>query len=150
MVFLTCIVIVSIFYYLQADGFIYVIIIAVLAELVNIFMTQILTKSVEKKAADYFGKIIDSHKANIGALKKTIKDLEDVQEQSIQKIYKANLKIKEYEEKLGIKEEEGFIKSNEPLPMEIPLLTKEELPEKTSPKEFIDLPSGSNRKKLPL
>nr|NJM03781.1 hypothetical protein [Desulfobacula sp.] len=49
MVFLTCIVIVSIFYYLQADGFIYVIIIAVLAELINIFMTQTLTKSIEKR-----------------------------------------------------------------------------------------------------
>lgn len=149
MVFLTCIVIVSIFYYLQADGLIYVVIIAVVAELVNIFMAQTLTKSIEKKAAVSFGKIIDSHKAKIAAQKKTIKDLEDIQEQSIQKIYKANMKIREYEEKLGIKENEGF-KPDEAVPLEVPLPGKEDPPQKMNMKEFIDLPSGSNRKKLPF
>nr|NJM03780.1 hypothetical protein [Desulfobacula sp.] len=99
-----------------------------------------------------FGKIIDSHKAIIEEQKKTIKDLEDIQEQSIQKIYKANLKISEYEEKLGIKEEEGVIKSNETALSETPPPppAKEGSPQKTAQKEFIDLPSGSNRKKLTL
>ena len=150
MVFLTCIVIVSIFYYLQTDGLVYIIIIAVVAELMNIFMTQTLVKSVEKKAALHFGKIIDNQKTRITEQKKTIKDLEDIQEQSINKIYKANLKIKEYEEKLGIKEEEGFVKSNEILPPQTPSPAKVDLPQQTGPKEFIDLPSGSNRKKLPF
>jgi hypothetical protein len=150
MVFLTCIVIVSIFYYLQTDGLVYIIIIAVVAELMNIFMTQTLAKSIEKKAAAHFGKLINSHKAKIAEQQKTIKALEEIQEKSISKIYKANLKIKEYEEKLGIKEEEGFVKSKEILPPQIPSPAKEDLPQQTGPKEFIDLPSGSNRKKLPF
>ena len=118
MVFLTCIVIVSIFYYLQTDGLVYIIIIAVVAELMNIFMTQTLVKSVDKKAAMHFGKIIDNQKTRITEQKKSIKALEDIQEESIQKMYQANLKIKDYEEKLGITEEEGFIKPNEILPLD--------------------------------
>ncbi len=150
MVFLTCIVIVSIFYYLQTDGLVYIIIIAVVAELMNIFMTQTLVKSVDKKAAMHFGKIIDNQKTRITEQKKSIKALEDIQEESIQKMYQANLKIKDYEEKLGIKEEEGFIKPNEILPLQIPSPAGVDLPQQTGAKEFVDLPSGSNRKKLPF
>jgi len=150
MVFLTCIIIVAIFYYLQTDGLVFVVIIAVVAELINIFMTQTLTKSIEKKAAGIYGKIIDSHKVTIAAQKKTIKDLEAIQEQSINKIYRANLKIKEYEEKLGIKESEGFQPDAAVSTPEIPPPGKAELPQKIASKEFIDLPSGSNRKKLSI
>lgn len=150
MVFLTCIVIVSIFYYLQTDGLVYIIIIAVVAELMNIFMTQTLVKSVDKKAAMHFGKIIDNQKTRITEQKKSIKALEDIQEESIQKMYQANLKIKDYEEKLGITEEEGFIKPNEILPLQIPSPAGVDLPQQTGAKEFVDLPSGSNRKKLPF
>ena len=149
MVFFTSILIVAIFYYLQANGLIYMIIIAVAAELINIFMAKTLTQSVEKKAAVSFGKIIDGYKARAAAHTKTIKDLEDIQEQLINKMYKANLKIREYEEKLGIKEGERF-QSDSALPPEIPIIAKEELPKKITGKEFIDLPSGSNRKKLPF
>ena len=149
MVFFTSILIVAIFYYLQANGLIYMIIIAVVAELINIFMTKTLTQSVEKKAAASFGKIIDGYKARAAAQKKTIKDLEDIQEQLINKMYKANLKIREYEEKLGIKESESF-QSDSALSPEMPIIVKEELPQKIIEKEFIDLPSGSNRKKLPF
>jgi len=149
MVFFTSVLIVAIFYYLQMDGLIYVTIVAVVAEFINMFMTKTLAQSVEKKAATNFGKIIDSHKAKIAAQKKTIKDLEDIQEQSINKMYKANLKIREYEEKLGIKESEGF-QPNEITSPGTPLPVKEELSEKANLKGFIDLPSGSNRKKLPL
>ncbi len=149
MVFFTSVLIVAIFYYLQANGLIYMIIIAVVAELINIFMTKALTQSVEKKAATSFGKIIDGYRARVAAYKKTIKDLEDVQEQSINKMYRANLKIREYEEKLGIKESERF-QSDSALPPEIPVIVKEELPQKIAAKEFIDLPSGSNRKRLPI
>jgi hypothetical protein len=150
MVFLTCIVIVSIFYYLQTDGLVYIIIIAVVAELMNIFMTQTLVKSVDKKAAMHFGKIIDNQKTRITEQKKSIKALEDIQEESIQKMYQANLKIKDYEEKLGFKEEEGFIKPNEIFPPQIPSPAGVDLPQQTGAKEFVDLPSGSNRKKLPF
>ncbi len=149
MVFFTSVLIVAIFYYLQMDGLIYVTIVAVVAELINMFMTKTLAQSVEKKAAATFGKIIDSHKAKIAAQKKTIKDLEDIQEQSINKMYQANLKIREYEEKLGIKPSEGF-QPNESVPPVPPFPIEEESPKKEKMKEFIDLPSGSNRKKLPF
>lgn len=149
MVFLTSVIIVAIFYYLQTDGLIYVTIIAVVAELINISLTQTLAKSVEKKAALNFGRIIDSHKAKIAAQKKEIQDLEEIQEQSIVKIYKANLKIKEYEEKLGITENES-VQPDEILSPEIPIPDKEDLPPKKNTEKFIDLPSGSNRKKSPF
>jgi len=149
MVFLTSVLIVAIIYYLQTDGLIYATIIAVVAELINIFMTKTLTQSVEKKAAADFGKIIDGYKIKITGQKKAIKDLEDIQEQSINKIYKANLKIREYEEKLGIKGNESFQSDGNP-PDIPPLPVKEELSGKVNKKEYIDLPSGSNRKKLPF
>lgn len=149
MVFFTSVLIVSILYFLQTDGLIYVTIIAVLAELINIFMTHTLTKSVEKKAAEKFGKIADGYKTKIAVQKKTIKQLEAIQEESIQKIYKANLKIKEYEEKL--KPAEGEILQPDEAKDTTPS-QKKEVPneEKETQKKFIDLPSGSNRKKLPF
>lgn len=150
MVFFTSVFIVSILYYLQADGLIYVTIIAVLAELINIFMTHTLTKSVEKKAANKFEKIAEAYKTKIAAQKRTIKQLEAIQEESIQKIYKANLKIKEYEEKLKPDESE-ILKPDEVPEQESPSQKKSVLIKgKEEPKEFIDLPSGSNRKKLPF
>ncbi|MBU1340855.1 MAG: hypothetical protein KKE44_24590 [Proteobacteria bacterium] len=151
MVFFTSILIVLILYYLQANGIIYVIIIAVVAELVNIFMTQTLTKSVEKKAADKFGKIANGYKTQIAAQKKTIKEFEDIQEESIRKIYNANKKIAEYEEKLGITAIDTSQPDSSP-DTEANVLQKKEVPkeEKEAPAKFIDLPSGSNRKKLPF
>ena len=49
MVFFTSILIIAILYYLQADGLIYATIIALVAELINIFLTHTLTKTVENK-----------------------------------------------------------------------------------------------------
>ncbi len=158
MVFLTSIIIVFILYYLQADGLIFVTIIAVVGELINIFMTQTLSKSVEKKASDRFKKIENRYTAKISTLKKTIKGLEDIQEDSVQKIMKASVKIKEYEEKLGIREpdseeddlesqnEEKLSFEDKTVPEKINLSeNKEEKPE-----DFIDLPSGSGRKGPPI
>lgn len=98
MVFLTCVIIVLILYYLQADGLIYVTIIAVMAELINIFLSQTMSKAVEKKTTKKFAKIINSYKAKIETQKKTIKELENIQEESIKKLHNANLKIKEFKE----------------------------------------------------
>ncbi|NOX35578.1 MAG: hypothetical protein GXP56_17915 [Deltaproteobacteria bacterium] len=147
MVFFTSILIVLILYYLQSDGLIYVTIIAVIAEFINIFMTQTLTKSVEKKAALKFGKIAQGYKAKIAAQKKAIKEFEDIQEKSLAKLYRANLKIKEYEEKLANKDNDASLSSTS----DIKEKTKPEpeAPKEEKPEEFIDLPSGSNRKKLP-
>ncbi len=159
MVFFTSIIIIGIVYYLQADGLIYVTMIAVVGELLNIFMSQTLSKSVEKKASTKFGKIIHSLKTNITIQKKTIKELEKIQEDSVLKLMSANTKIKVYEKKLGIEEEETQA-------IEIKVTSKSQIAKKAAkeamenenkskePKEkskkFVDLPSGSNRKQIPI
>ncbi len=155
MVFFTAVLIVFTLYFLQADGLIYVTIIAVLAELANIFMTQTLGKSVEKKTTLKFGRVITGYTAKIAAQKKTIKELENIREDAVKKLYQANLKIKAYEEKLAIQpgediklesgpEDRTAGKSN---PIQAAPLSTEK---KETQKKFVDLPSGSNRKQLDL
>lgn len=141
MVFFTSILIVSILYYLQADGLIYVTVIAVIAELANMFMTQTLTKSVEKKLNTQWGKKAGDYKKLLAAKDKIIKDLEKVQEDSIQKLYTANKKIKEYEDQLGIGNAES--EKQPPLP---PTPKKKEKPEPEEMKfdKYSDLPCGSD------
>ena len=151
MVFFTSIIIVFILYYLQADGLIYVTIVAVTAELINIFMTQTLTKSVEKKAATKFGKIVAGYKTKITAQDKTIKEFEEIQEKSVRKLYHANLKIKEYETKLGVEDSDTSQPDDTPAKdTKTPKEPETSEEKKEDPKEFIDLPSGSNRKKLSI
>jgi len=136
MVFLTSILIVCILYFLQADGLIYVTVIAVFAELLNIFMTQTLTKSVEKKLNTKWGRIAENHKKQLASQSSTIKALEKVQETSIRKLSAANQKIKTYEEKiisLG-----GLIEPEKPAPVE---KTPETPPEEN---QDFDLPCGSD------
>jgi len=145
MVFFTSILIVCILYYLQADGLIYVTIVAVTAELINIFMTQILTKSVEKKMDTQFKKIVAVYKDKINSQTKAIKELEDIQEKSATKIHNSNLKIKEYEEKFGIQVEEDG--DDKPKDQENEAPPEEEAIKE--PENFIDLPPGSGRKELP-
>ncbi|MBU1195657.1 MAG: hypothetical protein KKE62_08695 [Proteobacteria bacterium] len=144
MVFFTSILIVSILYYLQADGLIYVTIIAVVAELANMFMTQTLTKSVEKKLNTQWGKKAGDFKKQLEAKEKTIKEFEKVQETSIQKLYEANKKIKAYEEKLGITDAES---GEQPSQSSQPSVTpKKETPKPEEKKydRYSDLPCGSD------
>jgi hypothetical protein len=155
MVFFTCVIVVLVLYFLQEGGLIFVTIIAVIAELINLFMTQTLTKSVEKQINKKFVKIINGYKVKITAQKKTIKEFQNLQEESIKKLYNANVKIKEYEnsskdkkksdvDNAGTEKTQEFEKRQGTETLEI-------LEEKKSkPEEFIDLPSGSNRKKLPI
>lgn len=141
MVFFTSILIVSILYYLQADGLIYVTIIAVVAELANMFMTQTLTKSVEKKLNTQWGKKSGDLKKQLATKDKTIKEFEKVQEDSIQKLYEANKKIKAYEEQLGLADTE----SGEKLPPPS-VAPKKEIPKPEEKKydKYSDLPCGSD------
>ncbi len=147
MVFFTCVIVVLVLYFLQTDGLIFVTIIAVIAELINLFMTQALTKSVEKETSKKFIRIINGYKAKMSAQEKSIQEFQDLQEESIRKLHNANVKIKEYEEQStgkkneqtddsGVKEEKKGEKSE--------VLEKKE----SKPKQFIDLPAGSNRKQL--
>jgi predicted ribosome quality control (RQC) complex YloA/Tae2 family protein len=142
----------AILYYLQADGLIYVTLIAVVAELFNIFMTHTLSKSVEKRTKDKFIRIIADYRNKIAILKKKIKEFEDVQEKYIQKLNAANLKIKEYEARIneasGDNTSTGPDKAQDEPDMAQPAETHES--ESSDPQEFVDLPSGSNRKRLPI
>lgn len=150
MVFFTAMLIVIILYYLQADGLIYATIIALIAELINIFMAHTLTKSVEKKMKAHTRRLVEGYSRRLKANHKTIQELEQIREDSVKNLYNANLKIKEYEAKLEVLGEK-------PAPSASPPPDKEP-PQKPSPKKkpdkkakkFDDLPAGSNRKKLPI
>jgi hypothetical protein len=147
MVFFTSILIVITLYYLQSDGLIYVTIIALVAELINIFMTHTVTKAVEKRLTVQHRRILDGYKNRLKAKTKTIKEFERLQEDAVKKLYNANMKIKEYEQELAGYKTAEAVKTHQPKP------TMEEAPLKTSPeqtmqkKEYIDLPDGSNRNK---
>ncbi|MCP4672143.1 MAG: hypothetical protein GY857_12650 [Desulfobacula sp.] len=149
MVFFTCVIVVLVLYFLQADGLIFVTIIAVIAELINLFMTQTLTKSVEKQTSKKFVKIMNGYKAKITAQEKSIKEFQDLQEESIRKLHNANLKIKEYEDNSTDKSklQPNDIEDKKEKKIAVPETPKKK---ESNPKEFIDLPAGSNRKQLPI
>ncbi len=153
MVFFISVIIVAILYFLQTEGLIYVTIVAVVGELINIFMIHTLTKSIEKKSQAKARSIIARFQKKLQENKKTIKDLERVRDDSVKKIFDANKKIDEYEKELQQKP----LKGESPSKDEPPAPSGTAKPDmaakaghqegKASRKEFIDLPSGSNRKK---
>ncbi len=154
MVFFTCLLITVILYYLQADGLIYVTIVAVFAELINLFMTQTMTATVKNRTAKKYGKIINDYKTKMVDQAKTIKQLKKVRDNAIQKLYKANQSIKKYEEELGIEDSEAVqMPTKDPGKPKISPPPPEE-PDTEGPKtpeeRFVDLPAGSNRKELPI
>ncbi len=140
MVFFTSIIIVAILYYLQADGLVYVIVIAMTAELINIFMTQTLAKSIEKKLTTQHKRITDNYAKQLQAHKKNIQEFETVQENSVKIIHRANMKIKELEKKLAPTQTPTEEKKA-PATIPPPAPTQEA----EAPEKFIDLPDGSNR-----
>lgn len=156
MVFFTSILIVVILYYLQSDGLIYITIIAVVGELINIFMAKTASKAAEKKTTVKFSKVVHTYKAQIDAQKKVIKELENIQEESVKKIMTANKKVKEYEEKLKLTENQDPQEDQTPPSPEeqaeeqTPVKQKSSKDKSEVPKKYDDLPSGSNRKKIPL
>ncbi len=147
MVFFTSLLVVVILYYLQTEGLIFVTIIAVIGELINIFMTQTATKATEKKTAIKFSKVVQGYKVKIESQKKTIKELEEIQEESVRKVLTANKRTKTLEEQLGISQDEAGTDDTAPGKVKIPL-AKNASKEKS--KKYVDLPPGSNRKKLPI
>ncbi len=144
MVFFTSILIVIILYYFQADGLVYVTIIALVAELINIFMTHTVTKSVEKKLKAQHRRVMSGFAKRLTTNRNRIKEFETAQEASVKILHKANMKIKELEEKLAQQtpSEEG--KEGE-LPAKSPSLPPEGTAGIEEPETFIDLPDGSNR-----
>ena len=68
LVFFTSILIVIILYYLQSGGLIYVTVIALVAELINIFMTHTVTKAVEKRLTIQHRRILDGYKNRLKSI----------------------------------------------------------------------------------
>ncbi|GEM_PF-5436327 len=131
MVFLTSIIIVSILYFMQASGLIFVTIVALVAEVLNISMTHIITKSVEKKLTDKYTKLIDRYKAKIEQMKKRNLILEGQREDDTNALYEAREKNKVYETRL--KEYEALnLKLEEKIENQKAIISKLE-----------DLPGGS-------
>ncbi len=149
MVFFTSIIIVAILYYLQADGLIYVTIIALCAELINIFLTHTLTKSVEEKMKTRHRRSVQGYLNRIKANKKDIAELEKLQEEAASKIYKANGKIKELEQQVeklsGEASTPPISKKDQQKPKKEEAIPAKEAPPET-PADLRDhLPDGSKR-----
>ena len=85
---------------MQASGLIFVTIVALVAEFMNISMTHVITKSVEKKTTEKFMKIIDKYKAKIDQMKKRNVILEGQREDDTNALYDAREKNKSLEEKI--------------------------------------------------
>lgn len=150
MVLVSCIIIIAILYFLQTNGIIYALAIAVGAELINLFLTQTLSKTVETKTNKKFGEIIGDYKRKIAFQQKTIQELKKIRDDSVHKLYRANQTIKKYEEKLGITESEIVEVPRKPQKKKA---EKPAAPEQTKEKpkeEFVDLPDGSGKKELPI
>ena len=128
MVFLTSIIIVSILYFMQEQGLIFITIVALVAEVMNISMTHVISKSAEKKVTNKFLRIIDKYKAKIDQMKKRTVILEGQRENDTNALYDATeknraleVRIKDYEKantKLTetIKNQQGIIENLEDLP----------------------------------
>jgi len=135
MVFLTSIIIVCIYYFMQERGLIFITVVALSAEVMNISMTRIMSKSVEKKLTAKYTTIVDRHAAKIDQMKKRNIILESQREDDTNALYDAREKNKALEEK--VKEyEELTIKLQERVQAQQAGLDK-----------FEDLPTGSGSNK---
>ncbi len=85
---------------MQASGLIFVTIIALIAEFINISMTHIISKSAEKKTTEKFMKIVDQYKAKIDQMKKRNVILEGQREDDTNALYDAREKNKELEDQI--------------------------------------------------
>ncbi len=89
---------------MQTSGLIFITIVALVAEVINISMTQALTKSVEKKITSKYMLVIDKYKAKIDQMKKRNVILEGQRENDTNSLYDAieknkthEIQLKEYE-----------------------------------------------------
>ncbi len=145
MIFFTSLLIVTILYYLQADGLIYVTIIALVAELVNIFLTHTMTKSVEKKLNTIHRLSTEGYLARLKSNQKTIKELEKLQDEAGSKLYKASEKIKKLEEKLENERKTAPPAETPEAEQKEPVIPPQPQTEPSEPNEYNHLPDGSKR-----
>ncbi len=132
MVFLTSIIIVGILYFMQASGLIFVTVVALVAEVMNISMTHVLTKSIEKKTTDKYMKVIDRYKAKIDQMKKRNVILAGQRDDDTNALYEAREKNKTF--KIQIKDYEALNKK-----LEETVKSQEKVIN-----HFKDLPKGSD------
>lgn len=97
MVFFTAIAVAAIIYFMQAEGFIYATIIALVAELLNMTLTHSLTKSVEKRVTKKYMNVIDKYKKKLAQLQKRKLILQGQHDDDTNALYEARTKMKEYE-----------------------------------------------------
>lgn len=97
MVFFTAIAVAAVIYFMQAEGFIYATIIALVAELLNMTMTHSLTKSVEKKVTKKYMNVIGKYKKKLAQLQKRKLILQGQHDDDTNALYEARIKMKEYE-----------------------------------------------------
>ena len=154
MVFLSSILIVVTLYFLRANGLIYATIIALTGELINIFLINTLTKSIKNEGKSQTRKVAEEYRHRLDTKKKTIQELELLQQESGDKLYKASQTLKTYEDRITeleiqlgieptIKREVHVVEKDDPAPA-----PQEEQPE---PKGmYDDLPPGSFKKDLPI
>ncbi len=156
MVFLSSILIVATLYYLRTDGLIYATIIALTGELINIFLINSLTKSIKNEGKSQTRKVAEEYRQRLDTKKKAIQELELMQQESVDKLYKAGQTIKTYEDR--ITELEIQLGLEPSIKREAPAV-EEEAPDQTAaPQEeppqpkgmYDDLPPGSFKKDLPI
>lgn len=154
MVFFTTILIVVILYYLQGDGLIYVTIIGLTGELLNIFMIHSLTKSVKRDGKVEARRVAEGFRHKLDTKKKAIQELEVIREDSVEKLYKANQTIAKLEGEIVALKKELEARTVEPPQEEDIEQTEAETEKKdqhpTLHDFFDDLPQGSQRKKIQL
>jgi peptidoglycan hydrolase CwlO-like protein len=96
MVFFTAIAVAAVIYFMQAEGFIYATIIALVMELLNMTMTHSLTKSVEKKVTKKYMNVIEKYKKKLAQLQKRKLILQGQHDDDTNALYEARIKMKEY------------------------------------------------------
>ncbi|MCP3899670.1 MAG: hypothetical protein GY707_08170 [Desulfobacteraceae bacterium] len=138
MVFLTSIIIVGILYFMQASGLIFVTVVALVAEVMNISMTHVLTKSIEKKTTDKYMKVIDKYKAKIDQMKKRNVILAGQRDDDTNALYEARERNKTFE--IQIKDYEALNKK-----LEETVKSQEKVIS-----HFKDLPKGSDSDDSPV
>ncbi|MEA2060533.1 MAG: hypothetical protein U9P10_08530 [Thermodesulfobacteriota bacterium] len=102
MVFFTAILITAILYYLQADGLIYVLAVALVAELTNLFLGHLIAKTVEKKIKTKSNAVVNRYKKEAGNAEFRIEELVKTQNQYAAAAYEAKSKIKKKDQQIAV------------------------------------------------
>ena len=97
MVFFTSTIIVAILYFLQTDGVVYVVFVALIAELINLLIANFIAKTVEKKIQTKANIIINRYKKEKDRVETKLDEYHQAHEEYASAIYEAKTQIKENE-----------------------------------------------------